>query len=105
MQFFFLEFYSHIDKNSGEKSEGMFLVKRLSKGTYLIHRSFLIRAETVKHLFCLQVQVTSECVLRHHYFTKAIMSPNFAPFIKLYYHVNPSQKFEHKISNVREMTS
>ena len=27
MQFFFQELYSHIDKNSGEKSEDVFLVK------------------------------------------------------------------------------
>ena len=30
---FFLELYSNIDKNSGEKFEGMFLVKIASKGT------------------------------------------------------------------------
>ena len=39
MQFFFQELYSHIDKNSGEKSEDMFLVKLASKGTSL--RNFL----------------------------------------------------------------
>ena len=35
MQFFFQELYSHIDKNSGEKFEDMFLVKIASKGTFL----------------------------------------------------------------------
>ena len=35
MQFFFQELYSHIDKNSGEKFEDMFLVKIASKGTSL----------------------------------------------------------------------
>ena len=35
MQFFFLELYSHIDKNSGGKFEDMFLVKIASKGTSL----------------------------------------------------------------------
>ena len=35
MQFFFQELYSHIDKNSGEKFEDMFLVKIESKGTPL----------------------------------------------------------------------
>ena len=33
---FFQELYSHIDKNSGEKFEDMFLVKIASKGTSLI---------------------------------------------------------------------
>ena len=33
MQFFFRELYSHIDKNSGEKFENMFLVKTANKGT------------------------------------------------------------------------
>ena len=32
---FFQELYSHIDKNSGEKFEDMFLVKIASKGTSL----------------------------------------------------------------------
>ena len=32
---FFLELYSHIDKNSGEKFEDMFLVKIASKGPSL----------------------------------------------------------------------
>ena len=32
---FFQESYSHIDKNSGEKFEDMFLVKIASKGTSL----------------------------------------------------------------------
>ena len=31
MQFFFQELYSHIDKNSGGKSEDMFLVKIANK--------------------------------------------------------------------------
>ena len=35
MQFFFQELYSHMDKNSGEKFEDMFLVKIASKGTSL----------------------------------------------------------------------
>ena len=35
MQFFFQELYSHIDKNTGEKFEDMFLVKMTSKGTSL----------------------------------------------------------------------
>ena len=35
MQFFFQGLYSHIDKNSGEKFEDMFLVKIASKGTSL----------------------------------------------------------------------
>ena len=35
MQFFFQELYSDIDHNSGEKFEGMFLVKIASKGTSL----------------------------------------------------------------------
>ena len=35
MQFFFQELYSHIDKNSGEKFEDMFLVKIAIKGTSL----------------------------------------------------------------------
>ena len=36
MQFFFQELYSHIDKNSGEKFEDMFLAKIASKGTSLM---------------------------------------------------------------------
>ena len=32
---FFQELYSHMDKNSGEKFEDMFLVKIASKGTSL----------------------------------------------------------------------
>ena len=32
---FFQELYSHIDKNSGEKFEDMFLVKIAKKGTSL----------------------------------------------------------------------
>ena len=36
MQFFFQELHSHINKNSGEKLEDMFLVKIASKGTSLI---------------------------------------------------------------------
>ena len=36
MQFFFIqEFYLHIDKNSGEKFEDVFLVKIANKGTSL----------------------------------------------------------------------
>ena len=35
MQFLFQELYSHIDKNSGESFEDMFLVKIASKGTSL----------------------------------------------------------------------
>ena len=35
MHFFFQELYSHIDKNSGETFEDMFLVKIASKGTSL----------------------------------------------------------------------
>ena len=35
MQFFFQQLYSHIDKNSGEMFEDMFLVKIASKGTSL----------------------------------------------------------------------
>ena len=35
MQFFSQELYSHIDKNSGEKFEDMFLVRIASKGTSL----------------------------------------------------------------------
>ena len=33
MQFFFQELYSHIGRNSGGKSEDMFLVKIANKGT------------------------------------------------------------------------
>ena len=40
---FFQELYSHIDKNSGEKSEDMFLVKVANKGTSL--RSSEIKIE------------------------------------------------------------
>ena len=36
MQIFFQELYSHVDKNSGEMFEDMFLVKIASKGTFLI---------------------------------------------------------------------
>ena len=35
MQVFFQELYPHIDKNSGEKFEDMFLFKTASKGTSL----------------------------------------------------------------------
>ena len=35
---FFHELYSHIDKNSREKFEDMFLVKTASKGTSLIRK-------------------------------------------------------------------
>ena len=41
MQFFFQELYSHIDKNSGEKSLRMLLVKIASKGTSLRLKSQL----------------------------------------------------------------
>ena len=41
---FFQELYSHIDKNSGEKFEDMFLVKTASKGTSLIRiKGFCVR--------------------------------------------------------------
>ena len=42
MQFFFQELFSDIDKNSGEKFEGMFLVKIASKGTSLRKKFLLI---------------------------------------------------------------
>ena len=35
MQFFFQELFSHIEKDSGEKFEDMFLVKIVSKGASL----------------------------------------------------------------------
>ena len=38
---FFQELYSHIDRNSGKKSEDMFLVKILNKGTSLTKFKFL----------------------------------------------------------------
>ena len=43
MQFFFQELYSHIDKNSGEMFEDMFLVKIASKGTSLIFKHVIER--------------------------------------------------------------
>ena len=45
---FFLELYSHIDKNSGEKFEDMFLVKIASKGTSLIDRITVFQSELEK---------------------------------------------------------
>ena len=47
MQFFFQEWYSHIDKNSGKKFEDMFLVKIASQGTSLRH---ILQVKPVRYI-------------------------------------------------------
>ena len=56
---FFQELHSHIDKNSGEKSEDMFLVKIASKGTSLINPFFQNRP-CQPHANIMAVNVSSE---------------------------------------------
>ena len=59
MQLFFQELYSHIDKNSGEKFEEMFLVKIASKGNLLklIFKLKLCSFVSVPSLFKKEINV------------------------------------------------